>query len=117
MIRFVFRAAFWLTIILLVLPGDPNRPEGAPSVTVIELLNAARGAVTDLTQFCERNPELCQTGEAVAQVLADKARYSIEQLQAFLAQQGAELDTLTGDDLGVPWQDPLEPPRALADAR
>lgn len=114
---FLLRAAFWLCVVILLLPGDPDRPANAPSVTVLELLTAARTAVADLGQMCDRNPDLCETGGEVAQVLADKARYGIEQLQAFLDRQAVEGNTLTPEDTAVPWQDPLGEPRALADAR
>ncbi len=104
--RFLFRVAFWLSIVVLLLPSDPERGTDAPSVTFMEVLGAARAAVTDLSQFCVRNPELCETGGAVAQVIADKARYGIEQLQAYLEAHTAVENTLTPADAATPWQPP-----------
>ncbi|MGD9738276.1 MAG: DUF5330 domain-containing protein [Bauldia sp.] len=110
---FLIRVVFCLCVILLILPTDPNRPEDAPSVTLMELLTAARTAIADLSQICGRNPELCVTGGEVAQVLADQARYGIEQLQGFIEQQGIT-DTLTAEDINIPWQDPAAPQTAYA---
>lgn len=96
---FLLRAAFWLCVVILFLPADPNRPEDAPSVTVLEAFMAARATVADLAQFCDRNPDVCATGEAVVDVMVDKASYGIEQIQGYLDE-----DTLTSEDVEVPWQ-------------
>jgi hypothetical protein len=113
MIRLAFKAVFWLTIVLLVLPSDPDGT--SPSVTVMEILGAVRSAIADLSEFCVRNPGLCETGEAVAQALADKAAYGIEQIQEYLAQ-GAD-GTLTTADLADPWQAAAVDPQTVAAVR
>lgn len=105
---FLIRVAFFLCVILFILPADPNRPEDAPSVTLMELLTVARTAIADLSQICEREPELCATGGEIARVLADQARYGIGQLQTFIEQQGIT-DTLTATDIDLPWHDPTAP--------
>lgn len=96
---FLLRAAFWLCVVILFLPADPDRPADAPSVTVVEAFMAARATVADLALFCDRNPDVCATGEAVVDVMVDKASYGIEQIQGYLAE-----GTLTEDDVEVPWQ-------------
>jgi hypothetical protein len=103
----LLRTAFWLCIVILLLPGDPERREDAPSVTVLELMIAARDIVWDVSHLCERNPDLCETGGAVGQIIADKARYNIGQLTEYLAEDAApEADTLTAGDVAAPWQAP-----------
>jgi len=114
MIRLAFRAAFWLTIVLLVLPSDPDGT--SPSVTVMEVLGAVRSAIADLSEFCVRNPELCETGEAVAEALADTTAYGIEQIQDSLAR-GDGANTLTEGDLAQPWQGPGVDPQTVAAVR
>lgn len=102
--RFLFRTVFWLTVVILLLPSDPDANPDAPQLTLVDAMDAIRGTITDLSQFCVRNPELCQTGETVIQVVADKARYGIEQLQTYLDQNAVGDNTLTAEDAGIPWQ-------------
>lgn len=108
--RFIIRSVFWLAVILLLLPSDPDAGPDAASVTFMEALNAVRGTVADLSQFCVRNPELCETGGELAQVVADKARYGLDQIQALLDAEPIQEDTLTADDADAPWQGVVSAP-------
>jgi hypothetical protein len=114
--RFLLRTVFWLTVIILLLPSDPDAGPEAPQVTLVDALDAVRATITDLSQFCVRNPELCETGETVIQVVADKARYGIEQLQIYLDQDAVGENTLTAEDAGIPWQGSASAPM-VADNR
>lgn len=62
-------------------------------MTVLELMIAARDIVWDISHLCERNPDLCETGGEVGQILADKARYNIGQLTDYLAAGDARKPT------------------------
>lgn len=112
--RFLFRVAFWLTVIVLLLPSDPDGGPDAPQVTLVQALDAVRATISDLSQFCIRNPELCETGEAVIQVVADKARYGVEQIQAYLDRNGGQ-NTLTAEDTDAPWQGVVSGPMVADD--
>lgn len=116
---FIFRAAFWLSVVILLLPGDPEAGAEAPRVTLVEALGAARATVDDLSRFCVRNPDVCATGEAVVEVMADKARYGFEQIQGYLDRATIEAEaegTLTPDDIDEPWQEPGLPDDRVASA-
>lgn len=108
--RFIIRTAFWLTVIFLLLPSDPDAGPDAPRVSLMDALAAVRGTVADLSQFCVRNPDLCETGGEIVQVVADKARYGLDQIQAMLdgdeegPETGTPTGTLTADDTTIPWQ-------------
>jgi hypothetical protein len=52
--RFLIRAAFWLMILILLLPSDDKQRS--------EVYGTAEAAVKDVTGFCERNPEPCAKG-------------------------------------------------------
>ena len=114
--RFLLRTVFWLTVIILLLPSDPDAGPEAPQVTLVDALDAVRATITDLSQFCVRNPELCETGETVIHVVADKARYGIAQLQIYLDQDAVGENTLTAEDAGIPWQGSASAPM-VADNR
>ena len=113
--RFLLRTVFWLTVVILLLPSDPDAGPEAPQVSLVQAVDAIRAMITDLSQFCVRNPELCQTGEAVIQVAADKARYGIEQLQTYLDHNAVGENTLTAEDAGAPWQGVGEAPTVVAE--
>ncbi len=107
---FLLRSAFWLTIVILLIPADPQSGE-APRVTVVNALMAARATVADLSGFCDRNPDVCMTGSAAIGVLAEKAGNGVETIYRYLGDDGAgtvdaegNRGTLTTDDLALPWQ-------------
>lgn len=104
---FLLRSAFWLAIVILLIPADPQSGE-APRVTVIEAFMAAQATVADLSGFCNRNPDVCMTGSAAIDVLAEKAGNGVEMIYRLLdgdeAEVGGDSGTLTTEDLALPWQ-------------
>jgi hypothetical protein len=111
---FLIRAAFWLSVVIMFIPGDPQSDTPAPRVTVIETLVAARAVVADLSNFCERNPDVCVTGNAAFQVFAEKAQNGAKMLYQYLDKKfesggtDDEQGTLTGDDRTPDWQGPQD---------
>ena len=101
---FLLRAAFWLTIVIFLLPADPETGE-APRVGAIEALAAVHATATDFSGFCERNPAVCATGSATFEILSEKVRNGVRLIQdAIDAQGGPPADTLTGEDVATPWR-------------
>jgi hypothetical protein len=103
---FLLRSAFWLTIVILLIPADPQSGE-APRVTVVNALMAAQATVADLGGFCDRNPDVCTTGSAAVDVFAEKAGNGVEMIHHYFGEpEDAEGNrgTLTTDDLALPWQ-------------
>jgi len=111
---FLLRAAFWLSIVVLLLPADPRSDSPAPRVTMIEYLLAGRAVVADLSHFCDRNPDVCVTGSAAFQVFAEKAQTGARLLYRYIDGEGEAGNpapgqgTLTGDDLAPTWQEPVQ---------
>jgi hypothetical protein len=106
---FLIRTAFWLSIVVMFIPADPESNSPAPRVSLIEGMIAARAVVTDLSSFCERNPNVCVTGGAALQVFADKAQNGAKMLYRYLDDGLAPAEgqgTLTGEDLSLEWQGP-----------
>ncbi|WP_421724276.1 DUF5330 domain-containing protein [Bauldia sp.] len=109
---FLIRIVFWLSIVVLLMPANPETGE-APRVTVMNAMLAARATVTDLSGFCERNPDVCVTGRAAAEVFAEKAENGARMIYRYLSDiQGNETDTpqgtLTDDDLMPTWIEPTD---------
>jgi hypothetical protein len=58
--RFLLKMAFWLGLVLVLLPSGGSQP--APKMPVNEAMSAAKAAVSDMRQFCERQAEACTIG-------------------------------------------------------
>jgi hypothetical protein len=108
---FILRAAFWLSIVVLLLPADPGTDTPPPTVGAFEAFGAAQATIGDLTSFCHRNPGVCTTGSNVFQVFAHKVRYGTDILRGYWdgEEPTATVDTLTSDDLRPAWRGPTAP--------
>jgi len=105
---FILRAAFWLALVILLLPANPETGEPAPRVGAIEALGAAQSAIGDLSSFCDRNPDVCATGSTAVQVFTQKVRYGADLiLDYFDDRAGSDrADTLSQDDRRPSWRGP-----------
>jgi len=132
--RFLLRVAFWLSVVVVLLPTSP--PEKAPSthqVSSTEAVSAASAAMSDMRQFCARQPDACTIGSHALTQFGYKAQAGAKMLYEFLNEKlGAEQavtgsadkpaaasrpsqNTLTPDDLAPAWRGP--PQRRNADAK
>lgn len=109
---FLLRLAFWLSLVLLVLPL-PNRSDeasgasatdAAPQASVTDALGVAQVAISDVAGFCGRNPGTCATGAQLVSSLKEKAQYGAQ-----LAYEYLSGETITphepapqGTDLAAP---------------
>lgn len=105
---FLVRAAFWLAVVVLLLPGDPNSGANAPRVSAIEALMATRSAVADISSFCERNPDTCATGSTAVQVFVSKVRYGADLISGYINHKDEAVDrgTLRQQDTEPVWRGP-----------
>jgi hypothetical protein len=70
---FLLRAAFWLTIVLALLPtGSSHTTTRGPQVG--EAISAAGATVYDVRHFCVRQPEACEVGSQVAVMVGQRAQ-------------------------------------------
>src|ERR1700730_1716212 len=73
---FLLRTAFWLSIVILLLPADPARRDSArPQVGTLETLGVAQAAIEDARGFCARRPEACEAGSIALHSFGEKAQY------------------------------------------
>jgi hypothetical protein len=124
---FLLRMAFWLGLVLVLLPREKTpESEKLPQVGASEAVSAASAAVSDMSQFCKRQPAACEVGGQAATVIGQRAQDGARKLyqiitdkkssdhtgsiggidNADLAAIGAPRDTLTPDDLQAEWQVP-----------
>ena len=125
--KFMLRVAFWLSVVIVLLPVDRSADKlQAPPVSAAEALSAAGAALSDMRQFCGRQPDACTIGSQALKLFGEKARNGASMLHTFLngklgADEGtvglshssgpspgvkAAHDTLLPADLTPPWRAP-----------
>lgn len=70
---FLLRLAFWVGLVLLLLPLGLKGTDGK-EVSVFDAFGAAQALVADLKGFCERQPQACAVGGQMASHLVEKAQ-------------------------------------------
>ncbi|HEX3114693.1 MAG TPA: DUF5330 domain-containing protein [Bradyrhizobium sp.] len=121
---FLLRMAFWLGLVLVLLPREKT-PESdkLPQVGASKAVSAATAAVSDVSQFCKRQPAACEVGGQAATVIEHRAREGARKLYQIITDKrasdrtgsigenadgtvagAAAGDTLTPDDLLVEWR-------------
>ncbi|GLI22665.1 hypothetical protein GGQ86_002425 [Xanthobacter flavus] len=70
---FLFRLAFWVGLVLLLLPFGLKGSDGR-DVSVFDAFGAAQALVADLRGFCDRQPQACAVGGQMAGHLVEKAQ-------------------------------------------
>lgn len=86
---FFVRSIFWLSVVFVLLPVAPEDQHKIESISPFEAVGAAAAAVRDISGFCGRNPETCETGGKAAVALGYKAKYGAQQL---LSSSGDQQD-------------------------
>ena len=131
--RFLLKLAFWLTIVVLLLPSE-RAQQGAPAAPIGagDAVSATGAVVADMRQFCTRQPDACAVGSHALVEFSHKAQTGAKMLYDFLGEKvsrepargSAEQvagsrkpsqNTLTPADVAVPWRGPQ--PRRSPDAR
>lgn len=128
--RFLLKLAFWLTVVVLLLPSD--RQGAPPQIGTSEAVSASGAVVTDVRGFCVRQPDACAVGSQALAEFGHKAHAGAKMLYDFLGEKVAHepahgaaeqvagnrkpsQNTLTPADLAMPWRGPQ--PHRTADAR
>jgi hypothetical protein len=89
--RFLFKVAFWLTIVVLLMPADSDRrADSRAQVGPVEAFGVAQAAVDDAREFCRRQPEACEVSAHAFQTFGEKAQHAAKLLYEFLSRQFAE---------------------------
>jgi hypothetical protein len=84
---FLIRTAFWLIIIVLLLPTNEQQQS--------QVFGTAQAAVKDVSGFCDRNPGVCTTGKDAFAVFVEKAQFGASLIMSFVREQ-------TGGGAGEP---------------
>jgi len=123
---FLLRLTFWLGLVLVLLPREKTpESEKLPQIGASEAVQAATAAVSDMGQFCKRQPAACEVGGQAASVIGARAQEGARKLYQIITDKRASdhtgsiggldeadpepagqapHDTLTQDDLVVEWR-------------
>ena len=129
---FLLRMAFWLGLVLVLLPREktPNLDK-VPQVGASEAVSAATAAVSDMGQFCKRQPAACEVGGQAATAIGQRAQDGARQLYKIITDKkpvrrarpyqldrpgrraeaavALPADALTADDKAIEWRLPRTP--------
>jgi len=133
---FLLRMAFWLGLVLVLLPREKT-PESdkVPQIGASEAVSAATAAVSDMGQFCKRQPAACEVGGQAATAIGQRAQDGARQLYKIITKPDqpsvpdkkpdhtSSIDTaddavaaaappteaLTDDDMAIEWRLPRTP--------
>jgi hypothetical protein len=123
--RLLFRMAFWLTVVVLLLPAGGTHTSPSSLVMASDAISAAKATLADAQSFCARQPEACAIGSQTAVALGHRAQAGAKMIYEYLSEhlgpendaahagKSASLpsgrisrDTLTALDLAPPWRGP-----------
>jgi uncharacterized protein DUF5330 len=131
---FLLRLTFWIGLVLVLLPRD-KAPDSdkQPQIGASEAVSAATAAVSDMSQFCKRQPAACEVGGQAATLIGQRAQAGAKKLYQIITDKRppdhtgsignsgggmesanpalaeAPRDTLTPDDVQIEWQGATPP--------
>ncbi len=102
MIRFMLRLTFWGCLIVAVLPGARKSGAFEGELGIGTIGQALQATIADLSNFCARNSNACQTGATVIAEASATAKDSL--LAAYQGIRGQydepDRETMTGSIKG-----------------
>jgi hypothetical protein len=121
---FLVRMAFWLGLVLVLLPTEKTpESEKLPQIGATEAVTAAGAAMSDVSNFCTRQPAACEIGSQAATVIGHRAQAGARKVYQMITEKkpdhtgsiggntvienNAPADTLTLDDLKTDWRGPV----------
>ena len=85
---FLMRMAFWLGLVLVLLPTDKTpEAEKLPQIGANEAVTAAGAAVSDMSQFCVRQPAACEIGSQAATVIGHRAQAGARKVYQIITEK------------------------------
>lgn len=90
---FLFRMAFWLGLVLVLLPREKTgESDKTPQIGASEAVSAAGAAISDMSQFCKRQPAACEVGGQAATAIGQRAQDGARQLYKIITDKDKKPD-------------------------
>ncbi|HET7887544.1 MAG TPA: DUF5330 domain-containing protein [Bradyrhizobium sp.] len=85
---FLLRLTFWIGLVLVLLPRDKTpETDKAPQINASEAVSAATAAISDMGQFCKRQPAACEVGGQAASVIGQRAQGGARKLYQIITDK------------------------------
>ena len=86
---FLLRLTFWIGLVLVLLPTGQNPGAGqvAQQINASEAVSAATAAISDMGQFCKRQPTACEVGGQAATVIGQRAQGGARKLYQIITDK------------------------------
>lgn len=95
---FLLRVAFWLTIVLALLPsGGGTQQTAEAKVDATDAMVAAGAAVSDVSGFCDRQPTACEVGAQAAVVISQRAQAGAKMVYDYFSDHTSHVDSSAAD--------------------
>jgi len=100
---FLLRLTFWIGLVLVLLPRD-KAPEQdkTPQINASEAVSAATAAISDMGQFCKRQPTACEVGGQAATVIGQRAQGGARKLYQIITDKPEKADKPDKSDKRAP---------------
>src|SRR6476659_1700801 len=90
---FLLRMAFWLGLVLVLLPREKTPESGKlPQIGASEAVQAATAAVSDMSQFCKRQPTACEVGGQAATVIGQRAADGARKVYSIITDKAEKVE-------------------------
>lgn len=111
---FLLRLTFWLGLVLVLLPRDKT-PESdkLPQINASEAVQAATAAMSDMSQFCKRQPAACEVGGQAATVIGQRAADGARKVYGIISDKVEKTDKPEKADRPEQADKPHKPDRKM----
>ena len=89
---FLLRMAFWLSVVLVLLPsGGSKQAATAPSAEIgaADAVSAATKTIGDMRHFCTRQPDACAVGSQAAVAFGQRAQAGAKMVYDLISEHNA----------------------------
>jgi hypothetical protein len=85
---FLLRLTFWIGLVLVLLPRDKTPDaDKPPQINASEAVSAATAAISDMGQFCKRQPAACDVGGQAATAIGQRAQGGARKLYQIITDK------------------------------
>ena len=86
---FLLRVAFWLIVVLALLPSGGAKQSAQAQIDATDAVVAASAAVSDMTNFCDRQPDACVVGAQAAVAIGQRAQAGARMVYDFISDHAS----------------------------
>jgi hypothetical protein len=100
---FLLRLTFWIGLVLVLLPRDKTPDaDKPPQINASEAVSAATAAISDMGQFCKRQPAACDVGGQAATAIGQRAQGGARKLYQIITDKPEKSDKSDKADKRAP---------------